>query len=146
MTSGDTGAQIILGRLYGGDWMFIPWNAVSGAKEVFTLTASGSWSTGNTAIFDGVTATTAGTETAAGISTLIAASTYRNWDVTVSSSTVNIFTAKYPGVQTNVSADWACGGSCQVAVTTEGTDVQDDITVTMNEATETVIEYMAIYE
>ncbi len=85
ITSGDAGAEVKLGRLYGGDWMFIPWNAIRGAKEVFTVTCSGSWATGNTAIFDGVTATCAGTETAAGMSAVIAATTYRNWDVTVSS-------------------------------------------------------------
>ena len=152
ITSGDAGTEIKLGRLYGGDWMFIPWNAIVGAKEVFTLTAGGSWADGNTAIFDGVTATTGATETAAGISAVIGASTYRNWDVAVTSATVNTFTAKYPGVQTNVQAsgvvgDWAeTGGTLVVAVTTQGTDVQDDITVTMDDATETDIEYMAIYE
>ena len=148
ITSGDAGAEVKLGRLYGGDWMFIPWNAVRGAREVFTVTCAGDWATGNTAIFDGVTATCGDTETPAGMSAIIAATTYRNWDVTVSSSTANIFTAKYPGVQTNVTEDWTenASGSIAVAVTTQGTDVQDDITVTMNDATETVIEYMAIYE
>ena len=148
ITSGDAGAEVKLGRLYGGDWMFIPWNAVRGAREVFTVTCAGAWATGNTAVFDGVTATCGDTETAAGMSAIIAATTYRNWDVTVSSSTANIFTAKYPGVQTNVTEDWTenASGSIAVAVTTQGTDVQDDITVTMNDATETVIEYMAIYE
>jgi len=151
VTSGDGGAEIILGRLYGGDWMFIPWNAVRGAKEVFALTASGSWATGNTAIFDGVTTTVAATETAAGISTLIQAATYRNWVVTPDSTTpatISVFTAKYPGVQTNVAGDWTenASGALAVSVTTQGTDVQDDITCTMNDTTETVIEYMAIYE
>jgi hypothetical protein len=149
VTSGDSGAEIILGRLYGGDWMFIPWNAVRGAKEVFTLTTSGSWATGNTAIFDGVTAAVAGTETAAGLTTVIEATTYRNWVVTnAGTATTSTFTAKYPGVQTNVAGDWTENGSGAIAisVTTEGTDVQDDITCTMNDATETVIEYMAIYE
>jgi hypothetical protein len=148
ITSGDAGAEVKLGRLYGGDWMFIPWNAVRGAREVFTVTCAGDWATGNTAIFDGVTATCGDTETPAGMSAIIAATTYRNWDVTVSSSTANIFTAKYPGVQTNVTEDWTenASGSIAVAVTTQGTDVQDDITVTMNDTTETVIEYMAIYE
>jgi hypothetical protein len=148
ITSGDAGAEVKLGRLYGGDWMFIPWNAVRGAREVFTVTCAGDWATGNTAIFDGVTATCGDTETPAGMSAIIAATTYRNWDVTVSSSTANIFTAKYPGVQTNVTEDWTenASGSIAVAVTTQGTDVQDDITVTMDDATETVIEYMAIYE
>jgi hypothetical protein len=150
ITSGDAGAEVKLGRLYGGDWMFIPWNAVRGAREVFTVTCADTWATGDTAIFDGVTATCGGTQTAAGMSAVILATTYRNWDVTFSSSTANIFTAKYPGVQTNVTGDWtvdaAGDGSIAVAVTTQGTDVQDDITVTMNDATETVIEYMAIYE
>ena len=148
ITSGDAGAEVKLGRLYGGDWMFIPWNAVRGAREVFTVTCSDTWATGNTAIFDGVTATCGATQTAEGMSAIIAATTYRNWDVTVSSTTVNIFTAKYPGVQTNVTEDWAenAAGSIAVAVTTQGTDVQDDITVTMSDAEETVIEYMAIYE
>jgi hypothetical protein len=53
-------------------------------------------------------------------------------------------------VQTNVTEDWTENaegdGSIVVAVTTQGTDVQDDITVTMDDTTETVIEYMAIYE
>lgn len=148
ITSGDAGAEVKLGRLYGGDWMFIPWNAVRGAREVFTVTCAGDWATGNTAIFDGVTAACGATQTAAGMSAIIAATTYRNWDVTVSDERSNIFTAKYPGVQTNVTEDWAenAAGSIAVAVTTQGTDVQDDITVTMNDIEETVIEYMAIYE
>jgi hypothetical protein len=41
ITSGDAGAEVKLGRLYGGDWMFIPWNAVRGAREVFTVTCAG---------------------------------------------------------------------------------------------------------
>ena len=148
ITSGDAGAEVKLGRLYGGDWMLIPWNAVRGAREVFTVTCSDTWATADTAIFDGVTATCGATQTAVGMSAIIAATTYRNWDVTVSSTTVNIFTAKYPGVQTNVTEDWTenAAGSIAVAVTTQGTDVQDDITVTMNDIEETVIEYMAIYE
>jgi len=148
ITSGDAGSEVKLGRLYGGDWMFIPWNATRGAKEIFTVTCSGSWATGNTAIFDGVTATCAGTETAAGMSAVIAATTYRNWDVTVSSSTVNIFTAKRAGVQTNVTEDWTenASGAVAVSVTQEGTDVQDDITVTMSNTDETVIEYMVFSE
>ena len=150
ITSGDNDVEIKLGRLYGGDWMFIPWNAVRGAKEVFELTASGSWATNNTAIFDGVTATVGSTQTAAGIATVIQATKYRNWVVTAhgSNAAISIFTANYPGVQTNVAGDWAenASGALAVSVTTQGTDVQDDITVTMNDQTETVIEYMAIYE
>jgi hypothetical protein len=122
---------------------------VRGAKEVFTLTTSGSWATGNTAIFDGVTATVGGTESAAGLTTVIEATTYRNWVVTnAGTSTTSTFTAKYPGVQTNVAEDWTENGSGAIAISvgTEGTDVQDDITVTMSDATETVIEYMAVYE
>jgi hypothetical protein len=72
ITSGDAGAEVKLGRLYGGDWMFIPWNAVRGAREVFTVTCSGTWATGNTAIFDGVTATCGATESPEGMSAIIA--------------------------------------------------------------------------
>jgi len=82
------------------------------------------------------------------MSAVIAATTYRNWDVTVSSSTVNIFTAKRAGVQTNVTEDWTenASGAVAVSVTQEGTDVQDDITVTMSNTDETVIEYMVFSE
>tara|TARA_R110002124_G_scaffold215090_1_gene381017 strand:- start:497 stop:1213 length:717 start_codon:yes stop_codon:yes gene_type:complete len=150
ITSGDNDAETILGRLYGGDWMFIPWNAIRGAKEVFELTASGSWATGNTAIFDGVTAVVAGTETAAGLAAVIQATKYRNWVVTAhgSNPAISIFTAKYAGAQTNVAGDWVenGAGALAVSVTTEGTEIQDDITITMNDATETVIEYLAVYE
>jgi hypothetical protein len=150
ITSGDAGTEIKLGRLYGGDWMFIPWNAVRGAKEVFEITASGAWATGEVATFDGVTATVAGTQTAAGISAVIQATAYRNWVVTAhgSNAAISIFTAKNPGVQTNVAGDWTedASGALAVSVTTEGTEVQDDITCTMSTTDETVIEYMAIYE
>ena len=49
--------QEVIGRLYAGDWMFMPWSATSGTFAEFRLTIAGSWVAGDTWEFDGVTAT-----------------------------------------------------------------------------------------
>ena len=41
-----------LGRLYAGDWMFMPWNATSGTGSTFTLTIASTWAAKDTWEFD----------------------------------------------------------------------------------------------
>ena len=43
-----------IGRLYAGDWMFIPWNATSGTRASFTVTIASTWAAKDTWEFDGV--------------------------------------------------------------------------------------------
>ena len=50
-----------IGRLYAGDFALIPWSATDGVKAAFTAVLSGSWATGDTLTFDGVTNTCGGT-------------------------------------------------------------------------------------
>tara|TARA_R110002074_G_scaffold61705_1_gene148969 strand:+ start:233 stop:952 length:720 start_codon:yes stop_codon:yes gene_type:complete len=146
------GTSTKLGRLYGGDWMFIPWAAAQGVKEFFTLTLTGTWAAGDTMAFDGVTVT-AGSATKSVCATNIAAGVYPNWTAADSGDTV-VFTAREaydtPGAPvvgwftvTDASGSDATFG---VGTITTGTDANADIICQLNHATETVIEYMAIYE
>jgi len=84
-----------IGRLYAGDWMFMPWNATSGTKRVGTVTIAATWAAGDTWEFDGITMTAADSNTN-NIAAQIDALNYPNWTTThvVGESTV-IFTERY---------------------------------------------------
>lgn len=147
------GTATILGRLYGGDWMFIPWAAAQGVKEVFNYTVTGAWETGDILTFDGVSVT-GGSTTEATVAATISAAYFPNWTSTVSGAVVT-FTAREaydqitPLAASFVITDASSGSEATQTVathTTDGTDANDDIIVTMSDATETVIEYMAVYE
>ena len=83
-----------IGRLYAGDWMFMPWNATSGTKRVGTVTIAATWAAGDTWEFDGVTMTAADSTTA-NIAAQIDALNYPNWTTThVASESTVIFTER----------------------------------------------------
>ena len=147
------GTATILGRLYGGDWMFIPWAAAQGVKESFNYTVTGAWEVGDIVTFDGVSVT-GGSTTESAVATAINAAYFPNWTSTVSGAVVT-FTAREaydqitPLAASFVITDASSGSEATQTVAThatDGTDSNDDIIVTMSDATETVIEYMAVYE
>jgi len=153
LSMGDIGGtHTILGRLYGGDWMFIPWSAAAGVKESFTYTVTGEWAATDTLTFDGVIATSADT-TEANFAAVINATYYPNWTTTVDGAVVT-FTAREAYDQvTPLAAQFVITEASGTAATqtisthvTDGTDANADIICQLNHATETVIEYMAIYE
>tara|TARA_B110000858_G_scaffold102297_1_gene117439 strand:+ start:968 stop:1690 length:723 start_codon:yes stop_codon:yes gene_type:complete len=147
------GTATILGRLYGGDWMFIPWAAAQGVKESFNYTVTGAWEVGDIVTFDGVSVT-GGSTTESAVASAINAAYFPNWTSTVSGAVVT-FTAREaydqitPLAASFVITDASSGSEATQTVathTTDGTDSNDDIIVAMNDTTETVIEYMAVYE
>jgi len=147
------GTATVLGRLYGGDWMFIPWAAAQGVKEVFNYTVTGAWEVGDILTFDGVSVT-GGSTTEATVAANISAAYYPNWTSTRVGAVVT-FTAREaydqitPLAASFVITDASSGSEATQTVathTTDGTDANDDVIVTMSDATETVIEYMAVYE
>ncbi len=78
-----------IGRLYAGDWMFMPWCATSGTKETFTVTIANTWAAGDTFVFDGVTVVAADS-TLNNIAAQIDAAQYPNWVTSVSSAVVSL--------------------------------------------------------
>ena len=59
-THSDVDGLTEVGRLYAEDWALIPWSAVGGTKEAFTVTFADTWAAGDTWTFDGVTVIAAG--------------------------------------------------------------------------------------
>ena len=154
LSMGDIGGtHTTLGRLYGGDWMFIPWSAAAGVKESFTYTVTGAWEVGDIITFDGV-AVTGGSTTEATVASTISAAYFPNWTSEVAGAVVT-FTAREaydqitPLAASFVITDASSGSEATQTISThvtDGTDANADIIVTMSDATETIIEYMAIYE
>ena len=147
------GTHTVLGRLYGGDWLFIPWSAAQGAKESFTYTVDGAWETGDIITFDGVSVT-GGSTTEATVASTISAAYFPNWTTTVAGAVVT-FTARQaydqitPLAASFVITDASSGSEATQTISshvTDGTDANDDIILTMSDATSTTFEYMAIYE
>ena len=147
------GTNTILGRLYGGDWMFIPWAAAQGVVESFVMTFTGTWATADTLTFDGVTVTTGASTGASG--NAMRAATYPNWIASGTADAAAVtFTARTaydtPGVPDagwfTISDDSGSDATISIGSITNGTDANDDIICDMSDATETVLEYIAIYE
>ena len=126
---GIVGNNTSIGRLYAGDWAFLPWLATDGTKEVFTITLSGTWATADTLTFDGVTISptnTAHADTAA----VIRATYYPNWVVTGAGSAA-IFTARRARADQEIDADeWtlvdAASSDAAIAVATTHDHVAAD--------------------
>ena len=106
-----------MGRIYAGDWALFPWSATNGTKAAFTVVCAATWATGDTVVFDGVTATCAGTETPAGMIDVLAATKYPNWTVAETASDTVTFTAKDSNIDFLPEIGTA---SDQVVVTTAG--------------------------
>jgi len=144
-----------IGRLYAGDWMFMPWNATSGTKALFTATIDATWAVGDTWTFDGVvmTAATAG-DTPVAIMAQIDALNYPNWTTTyVADAATIIFTARYASDATEVvyatadsTTDTAGNGTMVVSGAAAGTASESDITIRPSVHTDMTYETMLIHQ
>ncbi len=138
-----------IGRLYAGDWMFMPWCATSGTKETFTVTIANTWAAGDTFVFDGVTVVAADS-TLNNIAAQIDAAQYPNWVTSVSSAVVT-FVARYSnaGIEidtTEAVSTTAGDGTGAVATTVEGTRSVSDIYIKPSVHTGMTYETMLIHE
>tara|TARA_R100001369_G_scaffold23390_1_gene43034 strand:+ start:16 stop:732 length:717 start_codon:yes stop_codon:yes gene_type:complete len=142
-----------LGRLYAGDWMFMPWNATSGTKRVGTVTIAATWAVGDTWEFDGITMTSAGTATA-GVAAQIDALNYPNWTTTyVATESTIIFTERYAssGSYTElVTGDGtlatAGNGTANISSAAVGSKSESDISVRPSVHTAMTYETLLIHE
>ena len=143
-----------IGRLYAGDWMFMPWNATSGTKALFTATIDATWAVGDTWTFDGIvmTAATAG-DTPVAIMAQIDALNYPNWTTTYASGATIIFTARYASDATEVvyatadsTTDTAGDGTMIFSAAAAGTASESDITIRPSVHTDMTYETMLIHE
>jgi len=142
-----------IGRLYAGDWMFMPWNATSGTKAAFTVTIAATWAAGDTWTFDGITMTAADSTTA-NIAAQIDALNYPNWTTThVATESTVIFTARYASDATEVvyatadgTLDTAGNGTADISSSTAGTASESDITIRPSVHTDMTYETLLIHE
>ena len=141
-----------LGRLYAGDWAFFPWSATDGTKAYFTLTIAGSWVSGDTWEFDGVTAT-ATNSTESDFAAIIDATNYPNWTTDhAAGETTIVFHQRNSGGLTNstaVTADGTKSSSSGTAVISSahvGSKAQSDITVRPSVHTAMTLEHMLLNE
>jgi hypothetical protein len=142
-----------IGRLYAGDWMFMPWNATSGTKAVFTVTIAATWAAGDTWEFDGVTMTAAGSATA-GIAAQIDALNYPNWTTTyVATESTIIFSARYATsaseevwVTADGTLDTTGNGTADISSAAVGSKSESDITIRPSVHTSMTYETMLIHE
>jgi len=142
-----------LGLMYAGDWALIPWAATDGTKATFTITLTDTWATGDTLVFDGVTATNGATETGTGFVDIIKLLDYPNWTVAETAATVCTFTAKnsnYTGLIEigTASDDWVKTSSAGVNTVARGVTAvpsANDIKIKPGQNANT-IEYMLFNE
>jgi len=142
-----------LGRLYAGDWAFFPWSAAAGSKAYFTLTIAGSWVSGDTWKFDGVTAT-ATNATESDFAAIIDGTNYPNWttDYGTGETTITFHARQSGGLtqSTAVTADGTKSSSSGTAVISSahaGTaKSESDISVRPSINTTMDIEHMLFYQ
>ena len=142
-----------IGRLYAGDWMFMPWNATSGTKAVFTVTFASTWAAGDTWEFDGVTMTAANS-TVADIAAQVDALNYPNWTTTyVATEATIIFNARYATSASEevwVTADGtlntAGSGTANISSAAVGSKSESDITIRPSVHTAMTYETLLIHE
>jgi len=144
-----------IGRLYAGDWMFMPWNATSGTKALFTATIDANWAVGDTWTFDGIvmTAATAG-DTPVAIMAQIDALNYPNWITTyVATQATIVFTARYASDATEViyatadsTTDTTGDGTMVISGAAAGTASESDISIRPSINTTMTYETMLIHE
>ena len=142
-----------LGRLYAGDWMFMPWNATSGTKRVGTVTIAATWAAGDTWEFDGITMTAANS-TVADIAAQIDALNYPNWITTyVATEATIIFTERYASSASYTALVTADGtlntngnGTADVSSAAVGSKSESDITIRPSVHTAMTYETLLINE
>jgi len=143
--------QEVVGRLYAGDWMFMPWIATSGTKALFTVTIAATWAIGDTWTFDGITMT-AETATLASIAAQLDTLNYPNWTTTYASGVTIIFTARYASGDAVVYAtadgtlDTAGNGTANISSAAVGTASESDITIRPSVHTAMTYETLLIHE
>tara|TARA_R110000765_G_scaffold419163_1_gene523119 strand:+ start:479 stop:1219 length:741 start_codon:yes stop_codon:yes gene_type:complete len=150
--------QEVMGRLYAGDWLFMPWSAKQGTKETFVVTAtlsSGAVAVGDSWDFDGVT-TTSVDATLNNFAAAVNAQFYPNWTTTVSSAAVT-FTARIAKAQGVVTGATAITGDTVVDLADSnftmpitsgvaGTRSTGDLFMEPSVHTEMSIEHILIHE
>ena len=142
-----------LGRLYAGDWMFMPWNATSGTKRVGTVTIAATWAAGDTWEFDGITMTAANS-TVADIAAQIDALNYPNWITTyVATEATIIFTERYASSASYTALVTADGtlntngnGTADISSAAVGSKSESDITIRPSVHTAMTYETLLINE
>lgn len=142
-----------IGRLYAGDWMFMPWNATSGTKRVGTVTIAATWAAGDTWEFDGITLVAA-SATVANIAAQIDALNYPNWITTyVATEATIIFTERYASsasytalVTADGTLDTAGNGTANVSSAAVGSKSESDITIRPSVHTAMTYETLLINE
>ncbi len=147
--------QEVIGRLYAGDWMFMPWIATSGTKETFVVSATGTVAAGDSWDFDGVT-TVSADATLNNFATAVNAKTYPNWTTEVSGAAVT-FTARYAGAAGVVTGTTAITGdtvtdladsnfTMPITSGAVGTRSESDISMLPSVVTAMTYETMLIHE
>lgn len=145
----------VMGRLYAGDWTLFPWSATDGTKAAFTVVCAATWATGDTIVFDGVTATCGATETPAGMIDVLAATKYPNFTVAETASDTVTFTAKdsnidfLPEIGTasdQVVVTTAGNGTGTVARTVTAVPSANDIKITPSTTDTHSLEFILFYE
>tara|TARA_B100001250_G_scaffold147274_1_gene126083 strand:+ start:1215 stop:1961 length:747 start_codon:yes stop_codon:yes gene_type:complete len=144
-----TDGLIELGRLYAGDWMFMPWNATGGTKEAFTVTFANTWAAGDTFVFDGATVISAGSGLNE-MASAVDAVQYPNWTTSVSSAVVT-FTARTSRADLEIDTSEAISttagdGTGAVATTVAGKKSVSDIYIKPSVHTDMVLEHMLFYQ
>jgi len=142
-----------IGRLYAGDWMFMPWNATSGTKRVGTVTIAATWAAGDTWEFDGITMTSTGSATA-GVAAQIDALNYPNWTTTyVATESTIIFTERYASsasytalVTADGTVNTASNGTANISSAAVGSKSESDITIRPSVHTAMTYESLLIHQ
>jgi len=142
-----------LGRLYAGDWMFMPWNATSGTKRVGTVTIAATWAVGDTWEFDGITMTAA-SATVGSIANQIHALNYPNWKTTHTADAATVvFTERYASSASYTALVTADGtlntngnGTADVSSAAVGSKSESDITIRPSVHTAMTYETLLINE
>jgi len=145
--------QEVIGRLYAGDWMFMPWIATSGTKQDFDVTFASTWAAGETWTFDGITMTCP-SATVALIAAEVHTLNYPNWITTYGGSgAVVTFTARYASDATEVTYVTADATTVSANPGTAAFDNQgvgsaseSDITIRPSVRTDMTYETMLIHE
>jgi hypothetical protein len=148
-THSDVDGLTEIGRIYAGDWALMPWSAVGGTKEAFTVTFANTWAAGDTFAFDGVTVIAAGS----GLNEMASAvddAQYPNWTTSVSSAVVT-FTSRYSRADLEIDTSEAVSttagdGTGAVATTVTGKKSVADIYIKPSVHTEMILEHMLLHE
>jgi len=148
-THSDVDGLTEVGRLYAGDWALIPWSAVGGTKEAFTVTFADTWAAADTWTFDGITVIAAGSGLNE-MASAVDATQYPNWTTSVSSAVVT-FTSRYSRADLEIDTTEAVtvtagDGTGAIATTVAGTKSVADIYVKPSVHTEMILEHMLLHE